>query len=72
MATAPIGKDRKRLIEMVGGRLAYLVWDNPGWWSTFLTTHSQSSRTQLAVHWTHKDLSDYASGRDFEWDFNRK
>jgi hypothetical protein len=73
MCLAPIGYNRKTLLELAGSKPSEEVHTNPGWWTNYLTGKAPRERSPMAVYWSPEDLQTtlarVKSGEGFKWDF---
>jgi hypothetical protein len=70
---APIGNDGQSLEQLVGN-YGGEVYTNPGWWSHYLSTLSNSPRAPFVVFMSPDSmdqLQDSLTSQPYKWDYNR-
>lgn len=58
VATAGVGLNNRRVLELMGGDLNVEVGTNPGWLSLFLNTKAKKDRVPFTIFWTPSSLTD--------------
>jgi hypothetical protein len=77
IATAPIGDNSQPLLEILGGDQNLLVGTNPGWWTNWLAATAPAERLPFIIFWSEKSIEqtlreDVHTGKNLDWDFNKR